>query len=460
VVAQGDVLSGRYRLVSAVAAGGMGTVYVADDERLGRQVALKLLKDSLAGDARFAERFKREARAAAALSHPNVANVYDYGVDDDCHYIVMELAPGRDLAQVLREEGPLEPRRAAALAAQIATALGHAHSAGLIHRDVKPANALIDDRDHVKVTDFGIARAAGESTLTATGTILGTAAYLSPEQAQGTKVDPRSDIYSLGIVMFEMLTGEVPFPGDSAVSVAMKHIAEDVPAPSSVRPGVPDELDEIVLRATARAPGDRFSDGTAMAEALRKIAEGPVGTRLGGDTAVLPPEDARILPVPTGPWDPERLGRAVLVAFAGLLVVAALLVGWRLTQGDDPAGASEGRSGRATEEPVEPSGSTVTEEEPEEPSEEPTTFVIQEELIGADAKSAKKQFEAEGFTVEEVKVEHDAPKGTVIGVDPDIGSEVVPGENTITLYVSDGKGEPDGRGPDGEGPPGHDDDDD
>ena len=258
----------RYHLEERIAAGGMGTVWAAQDERLGRRVAVKMLKDDLAGDPRFVERFRREARAVAALGHPNIANVFDYGEDHGKHFIVMELVEGRDLARLLREEGPMNAGRAAGIAAQACEALGHAHLAGVIHRDVKPGNVMVGDDDRVKVTDFGIARAQGDTSLTATGSVLGTSHYLSPEQAAGGSIGPPSDVYSMGCVLYEMLTGAVPFTGESPVGIAMRHVSEEVPPPSSLAADVPPAVDDVVAKATAKDPKDRFADGRDMAAAL------------------------------------------------------------------------------------------------------------------------------------------------------------------------------------------------
>lgn len=431
------VLGERYRLKVRIASGGMGTVYVANDERLGRMVAVKLLKEGLSDDERFVERFRREARSAAALSHPNVASVYDYGEDDGCHFIVMEYADGRDLAHLLKEVGPLDPDRAAQIAAQIAAALGHAHAAGLIHRDIKPANVIVDEKDHVKVTDFGIARAVGDSTLTATGTIMGTAAYLSPEQAQGGEVDARSDVYAVGIVLYEMLTGSVPFSGGSAVSIAMRHLSDEVVAPSSLQRDVPAELDTVVLKATSKDPKDRFQDGTELSSELQVL-------RRGSTAELIPevqPERTSLLPLPAGPWDPARLGRAVLITFAALIVLTGALVIWRLAQDDDQANA---QGPRATTPAARAS-------ETQQPTPTPTIsssdviegIRIPDVIIGAPVNGsdgAKRLLEALGIEVIEVKVPSDQEKHTIVATDPEPGSVLLPGE-TITLYVSDGKGD-------------------
>ena len=328
-----EKLGGRYLIDRQVGIGGMGTVFSATDERLGRRVAVKLLKEELASEPRFLERFRREARAAAALSHPNVAGVFDYGEEGGRPFIVMELIHGRDLSRVMRDDGPLGVDRTQKIAGQIALALGHAHSAGLIHRDVKPHNVIVMDDDHVKVTDFGIARATGESTLTATGTILGTAQYISPEQAAGEALGPPSDVYSLGIVLFEMLTGAVPFTGDSPVSVALRHVRDEVPAPSTIDPSIPPELDEFVARATAKQPEDRFADGNAFASALSVGGTDlPATAELTGET-----EGAAAWPFAHPPrWDPNKVGKIVIAVFAVLFLVALTALGFRLADTTEP----------------------------------------------------------------------------------------------------------------------------
>jgi serine/threonine protein kinase len=312
---------------------------------------------------------------------------------------------------------------------------------------------LVDSEDRVKVTDFGIARATGDATLTATGTIMGTAAYLSPEQAQGSPVDARSDVYSLGIVLFEMLTGEVPFPGDSAVAVAMRHVNERVPSPADLRDDVPVHLAAVVLEATQPALTDRFQDGGAMAAALSGGSgqgAGPAATTpLPTEQIGLDDPPRPLLPLPQGPWDPAKLGRAVLLTFAALFVIASILVVWRLAQGDDdtPARATNpGSTESQSQEPeVTPSVEASTEDEIE----------ISDLLIGIKAKDAKKILEGLGLVVTEEKVPSEEEKDTVVGTNPEPGSVLVPGE-TITLYVSDGSDEDDEEGgpPEG-GPPGH-----
>ncbi|GGN04323.1 hypothetical protein GCM10009721_34640 [Terrabacter tumescens] len=281
----------RYSLGERIAVGGMGEVHLATDERLGRQVAVKVLSPAFAESPDFVERFRREALTAARLSHPNIAQVYDYGVDGASHFIVMEYAEGQDLAHVIREHGRLTPADAVRVAEQVCAALATAHRAGVVHRDIKPGNVIVRPDGFVKVTDFGIARALGQASLTDTGTVMGTAAYVAPEQARGEATTPSSDLFSLGILLFQMLTGAVPFEGDTPVAVALRHLDEPVPLPSSRVADLPANLDEVVERATAKSPADRYPDADAMAAALQgHEVSADAATRampLGEATAVL-----------------------------------------------------------------------------------------------------------------------------------------------------------------------------
>src|SRR5438445_1302996 len=226
-MADQKVLSGRYELGNVLGRGGMAEVYVGTDRVLGRRIAVKILADRFAKDSSFVARFRREAQSAAALNHPNVVSVFDTGSDDGTHYIVMEYIQGRTLSEVIKQDAPLLPERAVEIAQAAAEALDFAHRAGIVHRDVKPGNIMLTATGDVKVTDFGIARATSSESLTQTATVLGTATYFSPEQAQGERVDARSDIYSLGCVLYEMLTGQPPFVADTAVAVAYKHVRDD-----------------------------------------------------------------------------------------------------------------------------------------------------------------------------------------------------------------------------------------
>lgn len=264
----GRLIGGRYRLIAPLGEGGMATLWRAMDEQLDREVAVKLLRPQFGNDPGFAARFKQEARSAGSLSHPNIVSVYDYGTDAETggQFIVMQLIDGEDLAAILHKNGPLEPADAVRIAIGVASALEAAHRRGIVHRDVKPGNILIDH--DVKVTDFGIARAVSEASMTVTGTTLGSVHYFSPEQARGDEVTGQSDVYSLGIVLYEMLTGRRPFEGDSAAGVALKRLSED-PLPPTVHGPVPPGLSTIVMRALERDPANRFPDAGAFAEALR-----------------------------------------------------------------------------------------------------------------------------------------------------------------------------------------------
>lgn len=250
----------------------MAEVYLATDLLLNRAVAVKILHARFAGDREFVERFRREARAAASLSHPNVVNIYDVGEDQDTHYIVLEYVKGRNLKDILRRYGPLPIRQATFVARAVAAALAAAHRQNLIHRDVKPHNILITDEGRVKVTDFGIARAASAATLTHTGTLLGSVHYFSPEQARGQPAGPQSDVYSLGVVLYEMLTGRVPFTSDTPVGVALKHLQEEPVPPSRYRRRLPERLEAIVLRAMAKDPSQRYPSPADMLADLRAFS--------------------------------------------------------------------------------------------------------------------------------------------------------------------------------------------
>jgi eukaryotic-like serine/threonine-protein kinase len=269
------VLSGRYELAHLVARGGMAEVYRARDQLLDRPVALKVLFPELSVDRSFVERFRREAQAAANLSHPNIVPVFDWGEDTGTYFIVMEFVDGRALSSILRTAGPLHPDRAAEIAADVAGALSYAHRHGVVHRDVKPGNVLITEEGTIKVTDFGIARAVNtEESLTQTGAVMGTATYFSPEQAEGMGVDSRSDIYSLGVVLFEMVTGRPPFLGDTPVAVASKHVREHPPAPREINPGVPPDLEAIILKCLAKSPDHRYATGDDLRIDLLRFREG------------------------------------------------------------------------------------------------------------------------------------------------------------------------------------------
>jgi tRNA A-37 threonylcarbamoyl transferase component Bud32 len=282
-VGQGRLLSGRYRLESLVASGGMAQVWQGTDEVLRRRVAVKVLHPHLAADATFVARFRQEAVAAARLAHPGIVSIYDTCSDDGVEAIVMELVSGRTLRQRIDDPMPIDPWQAAGLAAQVAEALDAAHRAGLVHRDVKPANVLLCGDGRVKVADFGIAKAVAEADLTQPGLMVGTAKYLAPEQVRGEPVDARTDIYSLGVVLYEMLCGRAPFTGDTDAAVALARLQRDALRPRQVRAGIPRGLEDVVCRAMAREPADRFATAADLRAAL--LAAGAAPTPDGDLTA-------------------------------------------------------------------------------------------------------------------------------------------------------------------------------
>src|SRR5438094_7602985 len=269
----GTLFAGRYRVTRKLGGGGMADVYLAEDQELGRRVAVKILHDRYANDEQFVERFRREATHAAGLSHPNIVSIYDRGETNGSYFIVMEYVEGRTLKELIRARGPCPVAVALDYARRILAALGFAQRHGIVHRDIKPHNVVVDADGRLKVTDFGIAR-SGASQMTEVGSIIGTAQYLSPEQARGSPVDQRSDVYSVGIVLYEMLTGKVPFTGDTPLEIAMKHLSEVPVPPSEVRDDIPDDLDMVVLRALAKDPEDRYQTASEMDADLARIQRG------------------------------------------------------------------------------------------------------------------------------------------------------------------------------------------
>jgi serine/threonine-protein kinase len=269
----GAVLDGRYRIEMLIATGGMSAVYRGLDLRLDRPVALKIMESRYAGDSQFLTRFQREARAVARLKDPGLVAVYDQGIDGQHPFLVMELIEGGTLRELLRERGPMPPHAVAAVLRPVLGGLAVAHRAGLVHRDIKPENVLISDDGDVKIADFGLVRALAEAKITSTSVILGTAAYLSPEQVSTGDAGPRSDVYSVGILAYELLTGVTPFTGDSALAIAYQRIDNDVSPPSRIIAGVPAQFDDLVAQATAREPADRYADAQDMAAELDSIVE-------------------------------------------------------------------------------------------------------------------------------------------------------------------------------------------
>ena len=345
-------IDGRYTIERPLGSGGMAEVFLARDGVLDRDVALKVLRGQYAGDEEFYERFRREATSAAGLSHPNIVQVYDRGeAPDGTCYIAMEYVSGGTLKERLDERGPMEPERALAVAGQVAEALWAAHERGVIHRDIKPQNILITDMGHLKVTDFGIARAASAATISATNAVFGTAGYLSPEQALGEPATPRSDLYSLGIVLYELLTGVVPYRADNPVAVCMKHVTEPLTPPRRLDPTIPEAVDALVVKLLAKDPADRPASATELLDDIEGVRRGapppaptprtgtpsigarkraaPTDQTTAAGAATTAADTATTAPVAGGQRTrfasrPVRRRRAAVVILCGLLALALL----------------------------------------------------------------------------------------------------------------------------------------
>ncbi len=297
------IIDGRYRVISRLGSGGMADVYLAQDQLLGRDVAVKVLHHHFAEDQEFVERFRREASSAAALSHPNIVAIFDRGEWNGTYYIAMEYVAGRPLKAVVREQGALDPAAAIEIVVQILRAARFAHKRGVIHRDLKPHNVILDEEGRARVTDFGIAR-AGASDMTLTGSIMGTAQYLSPEQAQGLTVSASSDLYSIGVILYKLLAGVVPFEGDTAVAIAFKQVSAEPYPPSALNPALPASLDAVVLRALAKDPAHRYANADELIAALEHERQ-LLPALSGASTSVLPDAHAH--------HDPPRAGAGSLL---------------------------------------------------------------------------------------------------------------------------------------------------
>ena len=413
-VADNTLVDSRYRIVRRIGSGGMADVYCAEDTHLGRQVALKVLHRRFAQDQEFVERFRREASAAAGLQHPNVVNVFDRGRHDGTYYIAMEHLPGRTLKEIVESEAPLAQERVVDFALQILQAAGFAHRHGVIHRDFKPHNVIVDEQARAKVTDFGIAR-AGASEMTETGSIMGTAQYLSPEQAQGHAVTATSDLYSIGVMLYEMLAGRLPFEGESAVSIALKHLSEPPTPISQLRPDVHPALESVVMAALAKDPARRWQTaedfGEALAAAGAQLGAAPPPT----DTTVFAPVPAPVPAAVDGDAPPPQLApvteperkkkrRWPWVAI-GLLTLA--LVGFLTYLAVSALTAAE------------------TREVPR--------------VVGRQLVQARAMLERAGFQVEETRVRSEADFDQVLDQDPNPGEEAEEG-STVVLEVSGGPG--------------------
>ncbi|HEX5366125.1 MAG TPA: Stk1 family PASTA domain-containing Ser/Thr kinase [Acidimicrobiales bacterium] len=500
------IFNGRYELHRRLGRGGMAEVYLARDQLLDRPVAVKVLFPALATDPGFVERFRREAQSAANLQHPNIVSVFDWGEANGTYFIVMEYVEGMTLAEVLRDEGRLHPDRAAEITADIAAALGFAHRNRVVHRDVKPGNVLITRDGGVKVADFGIARALSDSSdqnLTKTGSVMGTATYFSPEQARGAPVDPRSDIYSLGCVLYEMTTGHPPFAGDSAVAIAYKHVQENPMPPRRFDPALPETLEAITLKCLAKNPANRYPTAQDLRADLRRFLD---GNRIMAEPVLAPPTDPGATNLMTrtqygdqtaamtgprrydddhdyegyGDYDdaeeeeqPKR-SRWVLAALILLLVVLAGLLVFlaRNAGGDDDVRqvtvpGVEGQEVTAATAVLEKEGLVVTTELTNDPQVPANQVISQDpgagkevdegstvkltvsqgpkavavpDVTGMTQTEAQQTLTAQGFVVDVTPQESDeVEEGRVISQDPAANQQVPPGA-TIALAVSSGKG--------------------
>ena len=296
MIREGDMISGRYEIMGRIGTGGMADVYKAIDRKLNRYVAIKVLKREFREDETFVKKFRTEAQSAAGLSHPNIVNVYDVGEDRGLYYIVMELVEGITLKDYIQKKGRLTAKEVTSIAVQVCSAIEMAHSHNIVHRDIKPQNIIISKDGKVKVTDFGIAKATSSNTISTN--VMGSVHYTSPEQARGGFSDAKSDIYSLGITMYEMITGELPFDGDSTVSIALKHLQEDIVEPSEIVPEMPYSLEQIILKCTQKSPDRRYADVALLAKDLRRSLAEPDGDFVviapltsAADTRMITPEE-------------------------------------------------------------------------------------------------------------------------------------------------------------------------
>lgn len=406
--------SNRYQVTHLIARGGMALVYRAQDRLLNRPVALKILYPELSNDPSFVERFRREAQAAANLSHPNIVPVFDWGEDEGTYFIVMELVDGASLAEQLRGGGTVQPQRAATIAASVAAALGYAHRNGVVHRDVKPGNILLTSDGQVKVTDFGIAQAvAAHDNLASADVVMGTATYFSPEQAEGRALDGRSDVYSLGIVLYEMLAGRPPFVGDEPVEVSRQHVHATTPPPTSFNPTIPSDLEAIVMEALSKSAGGRYASADELRADLLRFTEGqPVRSASGGGAfagadatravqAVGGGERTQAVPIMTGPRTDikrRRRSRVPLVTTIAIVLLAVGGFGYFYVASRTPTSMPN--------------------------------------VVGQAVSQATATLRGDGLVIgTTTQVQSSQPAGTVVSTNPSAGQHIFKGES-VTLQVS------------------------
>jgi len=469
----GEIVDERYRLERKIGSGGMADVWLADDTELDRKVAIKILHDRFAQDSEFVERFQREAQAAAGLQHPNVVGIFDRGGFDGTYFIAMEYVDGPSLKDLVK--GGMSPKDAIDFTRQILNAARFAHRKGIVHRDLKPQNVLIDAEGRARVADFGIARASENSDITATGSVMGTAQYISPEQAQGNPTTPRSDIYSIGVILYEELTGRVPFQGDSAVAVALKQVSEAPRRPSAINPNVPPALDAVVMRALAKDPDARFKDADAFLRALDAAEKAP-DTPRPQDTAAyaaVSPEGETDIPgeeVVEEEWVVDRGSRRWRwIALALLAAGVAALVAFALTRpshvsvpdviGQDVDAATQVLGGKGFDVAIKAVPSSATRNQVVEQDPIPTdrgggkveegstitlsvssgpAIVAVPDVAGLTLADATKRLEKAGFKVTtRDEFSNSVPKGKAIGSEPAAGTQLSAGQ-VVTVVVSRG----------------------
>lgn len=479
-----QIYNGRYEIVRPIAKGGMAEVFLAHDQLLNRPVALKVLFPELSRDTAFVERFRREAQNAANLTHPNVVSVYDWGEEGSTYFIVMEYVDGTSVSQQLRDNGPFSPERAASIGKDVALALSFAHEHGVIHRDVKPANILINKHGQVKVTDFGIARARNtEDNLTQTGTVMGTATYFSPEQAQGLSIDGRSDLYALGVVLYEMVTGAPPFSAENPVTVATKHVNEVIVPVREKNAAIPVSLETVIMRALAKSPNDRYKSGKEMAADLDRFMQGKPVMAAAAATTAIPATQARqryseMAGTPTGmattvnpavKKQDEKSDRYLIMITVLLLLLVGVLFGlWRYFNSSGATVNVPNVIGKTRDEAtqiIESNGLKVADVVEQDSTGDPNTVIKQDpnagtnvkrgsgvtltviasrdnatvpDVVGQQQSAAEALLEGLGFEVRVVQENSDQPEGTVIDQSPPKDTNAFKGD-TITITVSAGQ---------------------
>jgi beta-lactam-binding protein with PASTA domain/predicted Ser/Thr protein kinase len=468
----GTVVDERYRLDQKIGSGGMADVWLAEDTELDRNVAIKILHDRFAQDREFVQRFQREAQSAAGLQHPNVVGIFDRGAFRDTYFIAMEYVDGPSLKDLVK--GGMDAKDAIDFTRQILAAARFAHRKGIVHRDLKPQNVLIDAEGRVRVADFGIARAGENSDITATGSVMGTAQYISPEQAQGKPTTPRSDIYSIGVILYEALTGRVPFEADSAVAVALKQVSEAPRRPSAINPNIPPALDAVVMRALAKDPDARFKDADAFLRALDAAERAPDQPR-PEDTAAfaaVSPEGETAPPAEEPPyeeWKPERRRRWRWFALALLAAGVVALVAFALSRpsqvaipdviGQNVAVATQALDNKGFEVAIKavPSAAPRNQVVEQDPiptdrgggkAEEGSTVTLSvssgpaivsiPDVTGLTPQAATKRLQNSGFSVtDKERFSNTVKRGLVIGTEPAAGTQLSTGQG-VTILVSRG----------------------